>query len=212
MKFTHDRIPGKPLELPHRFLYSPSCCSQDVSKWDDWHDKWKTQRISDLSFIFYWAAGYGGNCVYVWFAWGEPCCHVTSVLVVKEGSWLVLCTVMAFLVYSGFQNANWKSISSLVIPWSYKPREKKAHRSDWPSRDEQAMSNPNCRLKTPKWRISVSAGDLSSLIGSKALSNCSGCLLFSIQDRDIRLTSCSEKYAYCKPLLLNLHAIFSLNS
>lgn len=35
---------------------SSSYCSQYVSKWDDWHDRWKIKKISDLTFILEGAA------------------------------------------------------------------------------------------------------------------------------------------------------------
>lgn len=82
IKFTHDTIPGESLELPHRFIYPPHAV---LSKWDDWHDRWKIRRISDLPFILDVAAVCGSNCVYGCLGWGECCCHVTSVLLTDEG-------------------------------------------------------------------------------------------------------------------------------
>ena len=82
---------------------SPSCCSLDVSKWDDWHDRWKIRRTSGLAFILDWAAGCGSNCVYGWFAWGEFCCPITSVLVAGQGRSIGLCTVMAFMLILVFK-------------------------------------------------------------------------------------------------------------
>lgn len=63
---------------------SSSCCSQDVSKWDDWHDKWKIRKISDLTFILEGAAVCGSNCL--WLSWLGRMLHVTSVLVMNQGN------------------------------------------------------------------------------------------------------------------------------
>lgn len=65
IKFTHDTIRGKLLDLPQRFTYLPPCSPQDVSKWDDWHNRWKIRRISDLAFILHWAAGCESNCLWL---------------------------------------------------------------------------------------------------------------------------------------------------
>lgn len=46
---------------------SSSWCSQDVNKWDDWHDRWKIRNISDLTFILEGAAVWKLLCL--WLSW-----------------------------------------------------------------------------------------------------------------------------------------------